>query len=430
MTGLNKLYLFLTEEFSYLILQFIYYEKKEASILRICLVSFEYPLEITHGGIGTYTYYLSHALARKGHEVHVVTISRDYRRNYVDKDVNVYALKHRQLIRTEGFWNYLIHSFDVYKAVKQLIKRNSIEIVECPTGYVEGFILSQFKVLPVIVKCHGLPWLIMPRFAAHGKPLSIMNEQIMAMMQKSMIESADKLTSPSAALSRIISKQYDLRAEVVSNGIDLQEFNEVKDPSSFRQQYSIGESNPVILYLGRFSKIKGIEILVRTIPRVLEAFPEAFFVFVGRDKPKTRETTYQQWIRQTLGKSQRKNVIFTGYLDGVRKIRAIQASNFLVVPSTWETFPYVCLEAMACGKPVIGSKVGGMKEIINHGENGFMFAPHSDSELAGYIKCLLNDDLKRRKMGELARRTVEKKFSYEIMADKTIQLYREVVESK
>ena len=394
------------------------------------MVSLEYPLEIARGGIGTYTYYLSHALARKGHEIHVVTISKGYRRQYIDNGVTVYALRYQQPIRKEGFWNYLNHSWDVYKAIIQLFKRNSIEVIECPTGYVEGFVLSKIKVLPLIVKCHDLPWLIRPRLITQGKPLFIMNEQLMSMMQKSMITSADKVTSPSVALSKIISKQYDLvKPDVIHNGIDLQEFDDVKDSSSFRQRYSIRESDPVILYLGRFSKIKGISILMRAIPQVLKDFPRALFVFVGRDQPKPGETTYEEWIKQTLRQSQRKNIIFTGYLDGVRKVEAIKACNFLVIPSLWETFPYVCLEAMTCGKPVIGSRVGGLQELITHGTNGLMFTPHSDIELAENIKNLLCDDGKMRKMGKMARRTVEKKFTDDIMAEKTIQLYHQVLEA-
>jgi len=84
---------------------------------------------------------------------------------------------------------------------------------------------------------------------------------------------------------------------------------------------------------------------------------------------------------------------------------------------------------MTCGKPVIGSRVGGLQELITHGTNGLMFTPHSDIELAENIKNLLCDDGKMRKMGKMARRTVEKKFTDDIMAEKTIQLYHQVLEA-
>lgn len=392
----------------------------------MCLASHEYPPETEWGGIAAYSYYLSVALARKGHEVHVIAMSERKEKDFMNESVYIHVIKYKKRI-SGGFWNQLNYSWKVYKTVNRLMKEYSIEIMECPDYYTEGFFSSRINTVPLIVKSHN-PIFVLSQIERTGFLISLDNTLI-SKLEKSQIKSADKVTACSSALAKIISKQCSIdpnQIKVIHNGINMQLFDEIGEDMSFRSRYGIRDTDIMVLYLGRLERIKGVYILAEVIPRIFKAFSNVFFVFVGKDKT---EGTYERYMKRMVGKRYENRIIFTGALFGTNKIKVIKSCDFMVVPSLWENFPYVCLEAMTCNKPVIGTINGGIKEMIVHGENGLLFNPNRINELEKLIGLLVKNKEIRVRLGENARKTVEMNFSDEIMADKTMKLYKEVLSS-
>lgn len=407
--------------------------------MKICLTSSEYSPETEKGGIGTYTNTMAHALARIGHEVHVISMSQ--KRAYDCSDGSVYVHRFKYKKRVKGrTWNQLNYSLKVYRMAAKLIREKSIEIIESPEYLSEGYFLSKIKICPLVVKCHTPSFLISRLYQLDvATPLRLnaqglihySDEIVGDIMEKSTIRSADKVTSCSMALAKIISKEcmVDLSdMEVIPNGVNIRKFDEVKDEMSFRLRYRVHELDPVILYVGRLERRKGIRIIAGAIRPILKSFPNVHFVFVGKDSFEASiGKYYEQYIRQMIGKRYEENIIFTGYLSEANKIRAIKSCDLFIIPSLWENFPYVCLEAMACGKTVIGTKFGGLKEIIIHGENGLLFDPYRSDELKACITSLLKDKEKTLEMGKTARKTIETRFPDDNMAKETIKVYNEVL---
>jgi len=395
-------------------------------MLRICFLSREYPEETGWGGIGSYTYYISHALAKMGHKVSVISLSPKAERTRFDGSVLVKRLHHKKWIRG-AFLDQLAYSFKVWRRISTLLRKEAIDIVECPDYYSEGFFFSKTESpIPLVLRCHT-PTFLMAQFDGWtGLPRAIDNKLASA-LELAVVKSATRITSCSAALARLIAKQCAIDSSdirIVPNGIDVHEFDKV--PScSLRNDLGIPEENPVILFLGTLSRLKGMDVMVKIVHKVMKRFPNVFFLFVGQED--SGRCYYKQKISRSLSGAQNERLIFTGPLFGADKIKAIKSSDLMVVPSIWENFPYVCLEGMACAKPVVGTRSGGVPEMIENGKNGLTFDPNSIADLERCIVRLLENEDERLAMGRIARRTVESRFTDEIMAEMTLKIYEETL---
>jgi glycosyltransferase involved in cell wall biosynthesis len=118
-----------------------------------------------------------------------------------------------------------------------------------------------------------------------------------------------------------------------------------------------------------------------------------------------------------------KNVRFVEHLQRPELVEYYRRSTLAVVPSLWENFPYACMEAMSCGKPVIASRTGGISEMVEDGIDGILVSPGSVHELVQKAVALLSDEKLRLKLGSKARENVLAKFSPRAVAEKTLAAY-------
>ncbi|MEM2175664.1 MAG: glycosyltransferase family 4 protein, partial [Candidatus Micrarchaeia archaeon] len=118
-------------------------------------------------------------------------------------------------------------------------------------------------------------------------------------------------------------------------------------------------------------------------------------------------------------------VLFTGPLYGRSKLEALVDAEFLVIPSRYETFPYVLLEAYVCGKPVIASNVGGLSSLVVEGVTGTLFETGNFKQLADKMFQLLNDEYLIKEMGTKAKKLVKEKYSMEKISLQIEKLYSE-----
>ena len=116
-------------------------------------------------------------------------------------------------------------------------------------------------------------------------------------------------------------------------------------------------------------------------------------------------------------------VIWIDQIPRENLLEHYQHSSVCVVPSIWENYPYVCLEAMACAKPVIASDIGGLSTMIRHGENGLLFSPGSSRQLAQSLTYLLNNPQLIPRLGQAARKTIEERYAPQTIAKATLEVY-------
>jgi len=212
---------------------------------------------------------------------------------------------------------------------------------------------------------------------------------------------------------------------VIPNGLDPAEF-EKKDlgprASGFRNSLHLSPDASVILTIGRLERQKGISFFLQAAREVLREFPQACFLIVGEGPDKAKLIS----LVRNLGIE--KAVRFLGFRDDVPEIMA--AADIFVLASLWEGMPNVVLEAMASGKPVVGTRVEGTDELVISGETGLLVPPADAKALARDIRRLLQEPVLARRMGQAARKRVKEHYTVQKMVERYAKLYRDLLKSK
>ncbi|KPJ58341.1 MAG: hypothetical protein AMS15_08590 [Planctomycetes bacterium DG_23] len=246
----------------------------------------------------------------------------------------------------------------------------------------------------------------------------------------------DWLTSPFMDLEVCVSEGVyrftQMRAKiprkkltVIPNGIDLDEF-ERKDlrlqARELRNSLRISPDAPLILTIGRLERQKGISYFLLAAREVLQEFPEARFLIVGEGPDKRR------LISQVRDLGIEYAVGFLGFRDDVPQILA--PADIFVLASLWEGMPNVVLEAMASGKPVVGTQVEGTEELVVPGETGILVPTADAKMLAQGISRLIREPDLAGKMAQAARKRVSEDYTIQKMVERYAQLYRDILKEK
>jgi glycosyltransferase involved in cell wall biosynthesis len=230
-------------------------------------------------------------------------------------------------------------------------------------------------------------------------------------------------TSAYGKKSRILGR-YSGKIAVINNGVDTSVFNPRNNGDLVRRQFSIAQSDKVVLFVGALTKwhaYKGVDVLIKAFKATFESCRDAKLLIVGEGNL----TNYYKSLVEELGLS--KNVIFAGKVTDADLPSYYAACDFTVLPSrdASEGFGLVLLEAMATGKPVIGSRVGGIVDVITEKETGLFVEPGREDQLASAMEYLIKDDSRRLAMGDAARRFAEM-HDWSSVAQRVEALYSEI----
>lgn len=234
-----------------------------------------------------------------------------------------------------------------------------------------------------------------------------------------ILEDASKLiasTPIEAAQYRNMGINED-KIEIIPNGIELSEFNNLPERGEFRRKHSLGDNQRIILFLGRIHKTKGLNLLVRAFAETSRLLDNAKLVIVGPDDgylPSLKK------LIADLGIS--NDVLFTGHLYGEDKVEAYVDADVFVLPSVYEIFGNVVLEACACGTPVIVTDCCGTADAVD-GQAGLV-VPYDKDQLRDGLLNMLNDDEMRLQLGEKGKLLVRERFSWSIIAERIEDIYK------
>jgi D-inositol-3-phosphate glycosyltransferase len=220
------------------------------------------------------------------------------------------------------------------------------------------------------------------------------------------------------------------RLEVIPCGVDLGLFRPLGRHDA-KAHLQMPDGHKVVLFVGRIEPLKGIDVLMRAMALVLKDIDmpreDVCLCIIGGD-PKAdnvdREMSRLQQMRERLGIAD--VVMFLGKRDQDALPYYYSAAEVCVVPSHYESFGMVALEAMACGTPVIASRVGGLTFTVKDGRTGFLVPNDDPGALAGKLKLLLTDDDLRSRMGQEGTR-LARRYGWSIVATQVVALYRELV---
>jgi len=214
------------------------------------------------------------------------------------------------------------------------------------------------------------------------------------------------------------------KIQKIYSGIELDHFKPVPDgeKKALKEAWGIREEAPVVGMVSKLWEGKGHTILIQAFEGLKQEIPEAVLVIVG-----------EGYLRDELSDlvdrlGLKGSVLFTGFQMDVRRIIAI--FDVAVLPSFFEGMGRVILEAMAMGKPVVASSVGGIPDLVHHGETGLLVTPGSVSELKSGLLTLIRNKALAKEMGKEGRKRISEEFSAGRMAQSIEKLYRELLQRK
>lgn len=397
--------------------------------MKIALLSFEYPVETGFGGIGTYTWYHARALAKLGHEVHVLagaaaptTLRRD-----AHDGVTVHRFRAGGALlaplgvlgRRRLWWtkNRIENGWSMYRGLSALLREHRFDVVEMPECGAEGWLLNHVTRLPTVVRFHSPAQLIMGSYDVPAADI-----RWCSAVERLAMRGARAFSSCSRFLADEVRTKLGIAAaiEVIPNGIDLELFDAEEDRFDIRAQYGLPADQPIVLFTGRMEARKGIHLCPEIVGSILERRAVSF-VFAGRDLfGYMKDTLLPSVARRTL----RGSVHHLGELDlhGVRS--CLRQAEVFFLPSLWENCPYSVLEAMGAGKAIVCSDQGGMPELIRNEENGLLARSGDAASYIEQLNRVLDDQALRRRLGSAARRTVEASLTDVKIAERSVAFYR------
>lgn len=207
------------------------------------------------------------------------------------------------------------------------------------------------------------------------------------------------------------------KSHVVVNGIDAREVRALAERAPLsREALGLPAEHPVLGCVARFDRVKGLDVLLEALSRVAARYPKVSLVLVGdgESERKLRGRGAKAGLAERLR--------FTGALADAPRV--FPALDLYVTASRGEGLPLSLLEAMACGVPVVATRVTGHVDAVVHGVTGFLTRPGDPGDLADSVARLLEDPELRRRMGQAARERVAAHFTLEPMVGRLAQLYR------
>jgi glycosyltransferase involved in cell wall biosynthesis len=344
------------------------------------------------GGTEIASYNLAKHLAKRGHELHVIT-SHDEGFPNIDKENGFYI--HRiswSKIRIFGIFSFLVKFFLEIRKIKPDI----VQVQDLNMG-IAAWLPKKILKIPYVVWGRGDDVYKLNRFGR--------------IRTKRILQHADAVIALTENMRIHLKNIFNTEISVIPNGITLEEYNDV----TISTDRKTGSKN--ILFVGRLRPVKGIQYLITSMKKIHEEIPDARLVLVGEnseEKERLTALSIQLGIQNC--------VQFIGMVPHEKVKAFMQQSDIFVLPSLSEGFPNVILEAMACGLPVIASRVGGIPDIITDNTNGYLVEVKDTNDMANKILLLLSDDTLRKKISENNRDLV-KKYSWENVTIELEKIY-------
>ena len=385
--------------------------------MKIVLLSWEFPPRIV-GGIARHVFGLANALARNGHEVGVVTLDFPGAPDYEDiEGFKVYRSKTE--IGHPNFltWAFLFNHF-LEKTLAAANREFNYDIIHihdwlvAPAGIGFKHLLSK----PMICTMHS---------TEHGRSsLHSPDTYMIDGMEWWACYEANRVIVTSNSMKGEVCGHFhvpDGKVDVIPNGICPEKYEVKDDPWDTRRRFGVGDHEKMVLFVGRLVPQKGVEYLIRAVPRISGRFPQAKFVIVGEGWMRS----HLEWLADKSG--QRRRINFTGFISDQDLVALTKSADVLVVPSVYEPFGIVALEGMAAGVPVVASRVGGLAEILEHDKTGVFVYSRNPYSIAWGVERVLSDPGYKDWLVKNAHETVRKRFSWEAIARQTVDVYKKVL---
>jgi starch synthase len=376
--------------------------------LSVALLTREYPPE-TYGGAGVHVEYLARELTGLVNlTVHCQGADRPA------------AVAHRP-------WDHLAGANQALQTISTDLSMTAAvgaaDLVHSHTWYTNlaGHLASLLYGIPHVMTVHSLeplrPWKAEQLGGGYA---------VSSWCERTAVEAADAIIAVSHGMRDDLLAVYPAvpaeRVRVIHNGIDTSEYR--PDPATdVLDRYGVDPGRPAVIFVGRVTRQKGLPVLLRAASAI---DPDAQLVIcAGQADTPELESEVSELARQL--RANRSGVVWLSKMLAKREvIQLLTHATVFACPSLYEPLGIVNLEAMACGTAVVGSRVGGVPEVVADRETGLLVPPGDPAALADAINVLLADEHRAAQMGRLGRVRAEIQFGWDAVAAQTVALYAEL----
>jgi len=385
------------------------------------------------GSVPTVVYYIAKYTAKKGHDVKVLErrwAGTDYQDEadgikFVRFDLNICSnisnkeIVYDQIRKPVGALRFISDRFMFAVKTNKYLKKDEFDILHVHLPFAANILIN-----------------INRRLSSRMVYTAHIGEERKRFALDPSTPPALKLFSPDLYLMKRVRKSvvlneplkeklvkkgiHEERLEVIPNGVNVEDFN-VSEEEVERMKKKYGLEGVVIMFAGTITPRKGVLELIRA-GEILNLGKDVLFLIVGN---LDLDRGYAQKVME-YAKSKRVNAKFTGFVPYEDLKALYSACDIFVLPSLEEGHGIVLTEAMASGKPLIGSNVGGIPMQIRDGWNGFLVEPGDEKLLAEKIEYLIENEEERVRMGKNSRKLAKEEFDWEKIAEKYLKVYEDI----
>jgi N-acetyl-alpha-D-glucosaminyl L-malate synthase BshA len=368
----------------------------------------------TYGGSGVVATELGIELSSLGHEIHFISYSQPFRLSGRDGGVFYHEVP---------VSSYPLFEFPPYDLALASRMAEVAEFYELDLLHVHYAIPHSVSALlarqMLAVRGKRLPFVT----TLHGTDITLVGlDRSYLPITRYAIQESDGVTSISQYLKDMTLADFGItrEIEVVPNFVNCDVYAPVRDEATraAARKHLVSTDEPILIHLSNFRPVKRVLDVVKVFAQVTRAIP-AQLVLVG-DGP---DRSAAEWLVHDLKIQNR--VHFLGKQDRVNEL--LPLADLMLMPSQLESFGLAALEAMACKVPSIATRVGGVPELIDHGETGLLFAVGDVDGMAQGAIDLLNNQNRLNEMRETARRTAQKRFCATLVLPQYVKYYDSVL---
>ncbi|MEM0449107.1 MAG: glycosyltransferase family 4 protein [Methanomassiliicoccales archaeon] len=385
------------------------------------------------GGVGTYVNELAKTLSHKV-ELYIITPKRvTFNKNIkiieeeykYKNNVNLYSVG----IASDTFLFNVDFQLKVKGILEKILKKENIDIIHTQSTMPDLFINTSRIKIPILTTIHTtvqgqINAIIYNKinfsFLERSEFLSYLISPIIIPLENNYYKKRYNYITVSNWAKKIFSKEKKIdenKINVIYNGIDINAFNPGNKDVSFLKNMNpnIKTNMPIITFISRVVGKKGILTLLEAI-KIIEKYYDVQFIIAGPGD-------------QNIIKKLPNSCLYLGYLTTEEKKKLLASSDIFVLPSYYENFPFAILEAMSSGTAIVTTNVGGIPEMITNDQEGILINPGDSKMLAETLISLIENDNKRKKLGEAARKKAIQEFNWNITAKKTELLYESILKN-
>jgi glycosyltransferase involved in cell wall biosynthesis len=388
--------------------------------LRICLISAFYYQDEACSGLSSYYFVLAESLIDLGHELHLVTSENgSFPSNVATVPV---AVRQRELTRPDpsgvGGTRFralaarLLFSLKAYLSVRELDRSVGIDVIVAPELFAPALLVGFLMGSKLVTRLHA-PTYIGDHFNQRYRYEFV--GRLLSLPEKAQAKRSTGLSVASERLASIIAADWSIPREtiqVIPNSVRIDWVRQLaaQQPREISGEY--------LLYFGRLEKLKGVHVISAALSQVFSERPDIMMVFIGKD------CGLKEMILRD-NHHYRDKIIFLDTVEKGRLFGAIRYAKLVLLPSLFENQSNAALEAMALGRPIIGTPGTFSEQIIEDNINGFVVEPGDPRALsARIVSCLRMDDLDR--IGQNAYRSIAALDSKRI-ALRNVEFYRDAI---